>query len=107
MEFTYEGLVRWGFGFHNPNHAAAAICAVLPFVWGFGRAGARPSPWVSVARWLLTGGLLAALARKWRPETFFIFLHLPPCAASGDLIHYVPVRPHGGGRRARRGASDL
>ena len=35
MEFTYDGFVRWGFGFHNPNHAAAAICALLPFVWGF------------------------------------------------------------------------
>lgn len=33
MEFTYEGLVRYGFGFYNPNHAAAFICAILPFVW--------------------------------------------------------------------------
>lgn len=33
MEFTYEGLVRYGFGFYNPNHAAALICAMLPFVW--------------------------------------------------------------------------
>lgn len=33
MEFTYEGLVRYGFGFYNPNHAAAFICAVLPFAW--------------------------------------------------------------------------
>ncbi|MBR1586950.1 MAG: hypothetical protein IJ658_01365, partial [Kiritimatiellae bacterium] len=69
---TYEGLVRWGFGFHNPNHAAAAICAVLPFVWGFGRAGARPSPWVSVARWLLTGGLLAALALTYSRTGFVV-----------------------------------
>ena len=29
MEFTYEGLVRYG----NPNHAAAFICAILPFAW--------------------------------------------------------------------------
>lgn len=33
MEFTYDGLVRYGFGFYNPNHAAAFICALLPFVW--------------------------------------------------------------------------
>ena len=33
MEFTYEGLVRYGFGFYNPNHEAAFICAILPFVW--------------------------------------------------------------------------
>ena len=24
------------FGFANPNHAAAAICAVFPFCWGWG-----------------------------------------------------------------------
>lgn len=33
MEFTYQGIVRQGFGFYNPNHAAALICAVMPFVW--------------------------------------------------------------------------
>lgn len=33
MEFTYEGFVRYGFGFYNPNHAAAFICAILPFAW--------------------------------------------------------------------------
>ena len=72
MEFTYDGLVRWGFGFHNPNHAAAAICAVLPFVWGLGRAGARPIPWVAVARWLLTGGLFAALALTYSRTGFVV-----------------------------------
>ena len=33
MEFTYQGVVRQGFGFYNPNHAAALICAILPFTW--------------------------------------------------------------------------
>lgn len=33
MEFTYDGLVRYGFGFYNPNHAAAFICVLLPFLW--------------------------------------------------------------------------
>ena len=33
MEFTYDGMVRQGFGFYNPNHAAAVICAVFPFLW--------------------------------------------------------------------------
>ena len=72
MEFTYDGFVRWGFGFHNPNHAAAAICAVLPFVWGLGRTGARPSPWVAVARWLVTGGLFAALALTYSRTGFVV-----------------------------------
>lgn len=33
MEFTYEGLVRQGFGFFNPNHAAALFALLLPGVW--------------------------------------------------------------------------
>ena len=36
MEFTVNGFVRQGFGFANPNHAAAAICAAFPFCWGWG-----------------------------------------------------------------------
>ena len=33
MEFTFDGMVRSGYGFYNPNHAAALICALLPFLW--------------------------------------------------------------------------
>ncbi len=33
MEFTYDGMVRMGYGFYNPNHAAALICALFPFLW--------------------------------------------------------------------------
>ena len=36
MEFVAGDLVRMGFGFFNPNHAAAAICALFPFCWGWG-----------------------------------------------------------------------
>lgn len=35
MEFTFDGIVRQGFGFYNPNHAAALICAIFPFFWGW------------------------------------------------------------------------
>jgi hypothetical protein len=31
MEFTCNGMVRWGFGFYNPNHAAALFCVLVPF----------------------------------------------------------------------------
>lgn len=34
--FTINGIVRHAFGFANPNHAAAAICALFPFCWGWG-----------------------------------------------------------------------
>ena len=33
MEFTYHGLVRYGFGFDNPNHAVALFAMVLPLFW--------------------------------------------------------------------------
>ena len=32
------GLDRLAFGFHNPNHAAALACALLPLCWGWRRA---------------------------------------------------------------------
>jgi hypothetical protein len=53
-EFTWHGLVRHGFGFYNPNHAAALVCAVLPFLWGW-----RRRAWIG---WLLSAALLVPLA---------------------------------------------
>lgn len=38
MDFVVGDVVRQGFGFANPNHAAAAICAMFPFCWGWGGA---------------------------------------------------------------------
>ena len=32
MEFTSDGIVRWGFGFYNPNHAAALITLLFPLL---------------------------------------------------------------------------
>ena len=36
-EFTYSSWLREGFCFYNPNHAAALICALVPFFWGWRR----------------------------------------------------------------------
>ena len=36
MEFTYHGMVRYGYGFTNPNHAAALLAILLPLLW-YGR----------------------------------------------------------------------
>lgn len=58
MEFTYEGLVRYGFGFYNPNHAAALICAMLPFVWLL---FLQPQFWKKFAGFLLSAVLVCAL----------------------------------------------
>jgi hypothetical protein len=35
VDFVVGDVVRQGFGFANPNHAAAAICALFPFCWGW------------------------------------------------------------------------
>jgi hypothetical protein len=33
MEFYYQGVLRWAYGFENPNKAAALIASLLPFCW--------------------------------------------------------------------------
>ncbi len=33
MEFYYQDQLRWGFGFDNPNKAAALIASMLPLIW--------------------------------------------------------------------------
>lgn len=58
MEFTYEGFVRYAFGFYNPNHAAAFICALLPFFWTLALSRARVNKVVGFAFSLI---LLSAL----------------------------------------------
>ena len=54
MEFTFDGIVRQGFGFYNPNHAAALICAIFPFLWGW-----KKYAWLG---WILTLLLTVPLA---------------------------------------------
>ncbi len=54
MEFTFDGMVRYGFGFYNPNHAAALICAIFPFLWGW-----KKYPW---AGWIISILLTIPLA---------------------------------------------
>ena len=35
MTFTCNDIPRCALGFYNPNHAAALICALVPFCWGW------------------------------------------------------------------------
>ena len=53
MQFAFTDIPRLVFGFHNPNHAAAAICSLLPLCWGWGR-----RLWLGL---VLSGGLFAML----------------------------------------------
>ena len=60
MEYMSGDVARWSFGFANPNHAAAAICALFPFCWGWGGAlGDRALPVRGALRWV---GRIAGVA---------------------------------------------
>ena len=76
MEFTYNGLVRWGFGFHNPNHAAAAICAILAFLWGWvlnvEGCGLRMSRFARWAGLAMSAVLFGALALTYSRTGFVV-----------------------------------
>jgi len=53
MEFTYDGIVRQGFGFYNPNHAAAFFTLIMPFAWAIF--------FYSKSRWMKACGALITL----------------------------------------------
>lgn len=71
MEFTYEGLVRYGFGFYNPNHAAAFICAILPFAW---IALSQRACWQKILGGLLSVILVFALAFTYSRAGVLVFI---------------------------------
>ena len=66
MEFVAGDLVRMGFGFFNPNHAATAICALFPFCWG----------WRGRWRWVgrLIGAALCVMLAMTYSRTGFVVL---------------------------------
>ena len=71
MEFTYEGFVRYGFGFYNPNHAAAFICAILPFAW---IALFQRACWQKILGSLLSIILIFALAFTYSRAGVLVFI---------------------------------
>lgn len=71
MEFTYEGLVRYGFGFYNPNHAAAFICAILPFAW---LAFLQKAYWQKILGCLISVILILALAFTYSRAGVLVFI---------------------------------
>ena len=66
MDFVVGDVVRRGVGFANPNHAAAAICALFPFCWGW-RGGWR---WVG----RLIGAALCVMLAMTYSRTGFVVL---------------------------------
>lgn len=88
MDFVVGDFVRQGFGFANPNHAAAAICAVFPFCWG----------WGGVWRWVgrLIGAALCVMLAMTYSRTGFVVLVIEAavlwwCGALGSA-HPTSVR---------------
>lgn len=71
MEFTYEGFVRYGFGFYNPNHAAAFICAILPFAW---LTFFQKTYWQKILGSLLSVILIFALAFTYSRAGVLVFI---------------------------------
>ena len=66
MDFVVGDIVRQGFGFANPNHAATAICALFPFCWG----------WRGRWRWVgrLIGAALCVMLAMTYSRTGFVVL---------------------------------
>ena len=78
MDFVVGDVVRQGFGFANPNHAAAAICAAFPFCWGWGgAAGVRALPRRRGWRW---AGRLVGVA--------LCVMLAVTCSRTGTLVDY-------------------
>ena len=71
-ELTVSGFVRHAFGFANPNHAAAAICAAFPFCWG----------WRGKWRWAgrLVGVALCVMLAMTYSRTGFVVLAIEVAA---------------------------
>ena len=100
-EFTTNGFLRYGFGFYNPNHAAALICAIAPFCWG----------WRGRLRWvgyLAFAALCVALAMTYS-RTGVVVMGLE-MAAWGVICGRNELRPSrcgGRGRPPSRGRNEL
>lgn len=77
MEFTYQGLVRYGYGFYNPNHAAAALVLLLPFLWYIRRIAIQNS-------WFRYGVLAFSIAAE-----FVLYLGLILTFSRSGLLAFI------------------
>lgn len=58
MDYFYDDQLRWNFGFDNPNHAAALVASLLPFLWLLGHLWTPSRPIVRQLWWLISGLIL-------------------------------------------------
>ena len=72
MEFTFNGMVRYGFGFDNPNHAAALICMIIPLLWHW--RSSMHNFWLKVIVFLPEAALYTALVFTYSRTGFFVLI---------------------------------
>ena len=82
MEIVVDDVVRQGFGFANPNHAAAAICALFPFCWGWG------GKWRWTGR--IAGVALCVMLAMTYSRTGFVVLAIEAAALWGGRKILLP-----------------
>jgi len=72
MEYTFNGMIRYGYGFANPNHAAVLICMIIPFLW-FWRNSVKKN-WLKPAVIFLELLLYTALIFTYSRTGFFVLI---------------------------------
>ncbi len=95
MEFAVGDVVRQGFGFANPNHAAAAICAAFPFCWGWGgAAGVRDLALRRALRWAgrIAGVALCVMLAMTYSRTGMLLMAIEAIAMSKCKIENVKCK---------------
>ena len=80
--------MRWSYGFFNPNHAAAMVCALAPLCWGW-----RRCAWVG---WI-TLALLCALLAVTQSRTGLALMAIEAIAMSKCRVDSVKCRMTGFG----------
>ena len=78
---------RAAIGFANPNHAAAVICALFPFCWG----------WRGVWRWAgrLVGVALCVMLALTQSRTGFVLMAIESIAMSKCKVDSVKCKVGG------------
>ena len=95
MDFVVDDVVRQGFGFANPNHAAAAICALFPFCWGWGSAlGNCALPLRVLLQWAgrIAGVALCVMLAMTHSRTGFVVLAIEAIAMSKCKVENVKCK---------------
>ena len=82
----FHGLMRWGYGFYNPNHAAAMVCALAPLCCGW-----RRCAWFG---WIVFAALYVMLAMT-QSRTGLVLMAIEAIAMSKCKVESVKCKMMG------------